>query len=213
VKALSKNVVEEVSSLSDRYSEIITSLSDRIATLEATSVVIKQDLEKQNVEMKKMGGSKVDKTSLGRMEEQTAETIKTLEGLRNELNDQRLAVENLNKALEEEMAGLVQTVEGVSGRRKKLDSTIENLSESKLDKKTFDDFLKKEQVNYESKVTPLKQDIDSLKAGVRQLQEQVNMLGRSVRLMEAEKSLLERRPAEQKGGSGPGKIIEQEISQ
>jgi hypothetical protein len=213
LKALSTNVVEEVASLSDRYNETITSLSDRIATLEASSVVIKQNLEKQKAEMKRIGGAKVDKAAMGKMEEQTAETIKTLEGLRNELNDQRVAVENLNKALEEEMAGLVRAVEGVSGHRKKQESNIENLYESKLDKKTFDDFLKKEQISYESEISPLKQEVDSLKEGMSQLQKQVNTLGRSIRLMEAEKSLLQRKPADQKAGSGPGKIIEQEISQ
>jgi chromosome segregation ATPase len=217
VKALSKDVVEEVSSLSEQYNKVFTSLSDRVATLEASSVIIKEGLEKQRRELEKMGGAKADKEALSKMEEENAETVRALGAVQELLNSQALTLDSLNKALEEEMAGVVLAVEAVRGGEKKRDTEIKKLSEGKMDKKAFDEFLKKGRADDESRLSPLKKEIDSANQGVARLQQQVNMLGRSLQLLQENRTLPDRNPARTSpsGAPTPGKggIIEQEIAE
>ena len=217
VKALSEDVVDKVSSVSDQYNKLTTSLSNRLATLEASAVVTKERLEKQREAIQKISGSKADNESLAKIEDQTAEAIRGLDALQSGLAAQKQAVENLNKTFGEKMAKLVQGFETMTDERKNEASAIKKLSEGKMDKKSFDEFLKKERESTESVIAPLKQELDALKEGISQLQKQVNMLGRSIQLLEAERTLPEKGASKAASTgdakAGPGKIIEQEIAE
>ena len=217
VEALSKDVVDKVSSVSEEHNKLAASLSNRIATLEASAVVARDRLEKQHKELQRTEGSKADKKSLAKIEEQTAEAAKALEAIKNAVDAQRLAVENLDKSFRAQMADLVQGVEAIKGERKDEASAIKRLSDTKMDKKAFDEFLKKERQSSESVVAPLNKELDVLKEGISRLQKQVNMLGRSIQLLEAEQTPSGKSAPQDlsTGGSkgAPGKIIEQEIAE
>jgi len=208
VKSLSEDVVEKVSSLSDQQSELMKSLSNRIGALEASAVITKENEKNQSLEIKNIEASKVDKKVLDQIQNEIAEATKTLKGLQDELNKQQGSVNNLNQALKKDMAGLVKAVEGIRGDRAKQDSAMKSLSERKMDKEVFDQFLKQDRAGYESAIAPLKQ-------GMSQLQKQIDMLGRSIQLLETERTSPDKKPSQKTATdnlpSAPGTIIEQEI--
>lgn len=218
VKALSDDVLDKVSSVSEQYGKLAASLSNRITALEASVVLTKEDLEKQRKEMDRIDRSKADNESLKRIEQQTAEAAGLLHGLREALDAQSLALENLNTAFKAEAASFVQAVDTIRGEmkndRKTQASAIEKLSEVKLDKRTFDQFLKRERESYESVTRPLQREIESLHQELSGLKKQMNMLGRSIQLLEAERAVLNAGPEQAREAApstGSGKIIEQEI--
>jgi chromosome segregation ATPase len=217
VKELSEDVVEEVSSLSERYDEIMKALSDRVATLEASAVIVKDTLKKQHKQIQKIDTAKVDEKALGKIQKQTAEAIKLLEGLTGELDMQKKAIEDTLKRQEEETAKLSQAVETIKSGEASRQAILKKLSKNKLEKETFEEFLKGDRLGYESAVSPMKKELDSVKMDIGRLQHQVDMLGRSIQLLGSENRLPDTRPVGEKAGEalspGSGGIIEQEIAE
>ena len=205
VEALSENMDDKIVSLSHQYSEVEKLLSDSIANLKKTNALIEKDLRKNQLEIKKLTTSKADKKTLEQaIRKEFAQTAKTLEALRNELNGQKQAVENLDATLKKEVVQIVQGIETLKTDRERQDSAIKDLSEHKLDKEDFGNILKDKWSGYQAKISLLRKEIKALR-------DEVSMVS------EAKGAPPKEKPAAATTKDAaiptPGKIIEQEITE
>jgi chromosome segregation ATPase len=218
VEALSENMDDKIVSLSHQYSEAEKLLSDSIANLKKTNTLIEKDLRKNQREIKKLTTSKADKKTLEQaIRKEFAQTAKTLEALRNELNGQKQAVENLDATLKKEVVQIVQVIETLKTDRERQDSAIKDLSEHKLDEEDFGNILKDKWSGYQAKISLLRKEIKALGDEVSKVQRQLNMAVTSNMVSKAKGAPPKEKPAAATTKDAaiptPGKIIEQEITE
>jgi len=220
LEALSENMDDKIVSLSHKYRELEKLLSDSIANLKKTNALIEKDLRKNQREIKKLTTSKADNKTLEQaIRKESAQSAKTLEPLRNELDEQKQAVENLDATLKKEVVKIVQVIETLKTDRQRQDSAIKGLSEHKLDKEDFGNVLKDKWAGYQARISLLRKEIKALKDEVSKVQRQLNMTLTSNMVSKAKGA-----PPKDKGKHAgatkkdaaiptPGKIIEQEITE
>jgi chromosome segregation ATPase len=218
VEALSENLDDKIASLSHQYGELEKLLSDSIANLKKTNALIEKDLKENQRETQKLITSKVDKKTLEQaMQKESAQTAKTLEAVRNELNGQKQAVENLDATLKKEVVQIAQVIETLKANRQRQDSAIKDLSEHKLDKEDFDNILEDKWSGYQAKISLLHQEIKALKDEVSKVQEQLNMAMTSDVMSKTKGATPKEKPAAATTKNAaiptPGKIIEQPITE
>lgn len=218
VESLSENLDDKIASLSHQYGELEKLLSDSIASLKKTNAFIEKDLKENQRETKKLTTSKVDKKTLEQaIRKESAQTAKTLEAVRNDLNGQKQAVENLDATLKKEVVQIAQVIETLKANRQRQDSAIKDLSEHKLDKEDFGNILKDKWSGYQAKISLLRQEIKALKDEVSKVQEQLNMAMTSNVVSKTKGATPKEKPAAATTKDAaiptPGKIIEQQITE
>ena len=218
VEALSEDLDDKIASLSHQYGELEKLLSDSIANLKKTNALIEKDLKENQRETKKLTTSKVDKKTLEQaIQKESAQTAKTLEAVRNELDGQKQAVENLDATLKKEVVQIAQVIETLKANRQRQDSAIKDLSEHKLDKKDFGNILQDKWSGYQANISLLRQEIKALKDEVSKVQKQLNMAMTSNVLSKTEGATPKEKPAAATTKDAaiptPGKIIEQQITE
>ena len=218
VEALSENMEDKMISLSDQYGELEKLLSNSIANLKKTNALIEKDLRENQQETKKLTTSKADKKALEKaIRKESAQTARTLEALRNELNGQKQAVENLDATLKKEVVKIVQVIENLKTDRQRQSSAIEDLSEHKLDKEDFGNILKDKWSGYEAKISLLRKEIKVLKDEVSKVQRQLNMDVTRDMVSKPKGAFPKEKPPSATTKDDviptPGEIIEQEITE
>ena len=218
VEALSENMDDKIVSLSDQYGELEKLLSDSIANFKKTNALIEKDLRENQRETKKLTASKADKKALEQaIRKESAQTAGTLEALRNELNGQKQAVENLHETLKKQVVQIVQVIETLKTDRQRQNSAIEDLSEHKLDKEDFGNILKDKWSDYEAKISLLRKEIKALEVELSKVQRQLNMAITSNMVSKAKGVPPKEKPAAATTKDAviptPGEIIEQEIAE
>lgn len=175
VEALSQNVEDKLTSLSNDYKQLQQSLSESIANLTKVNASIKKDLRGNQAEIKKLTTSKADRKPVEEaMAKESAQTAKALEALRSDLNVRKQAFDNLDATLKKGMAEAVQVIKKLKEDGEKQDSAIKNLSERKLDKEDVGNVLKDKWSSYDATVALLRKEIKALKDETSRLQEQLN---------------------------------------
>jgi DNA repair exonuclease SbcCD ATPase subunit len=210
-KALSEDVVDKVGSLSQQYKTLAESLVERVAALEKSAGSIAKDVKRDKQEIKKLTASKMDKKAIEKaLKEQSAEVAKTLAALQDDLQEQKQAIENLNKTLKKEVAGIVQGIERIRENGRKRESAIKDLSNRKIDKGGLEELLETQRKSYEVTTSLLQKEITSLEKEILELQKQLNIAP----VPEAASMPTEKKPAAE--GSTmptPGKILEQGVAE
>jgi chromosome segregation ATPase len=186
-------------------------VDDKIVSLSNDS----RELEK---EIKKLTTSKADKKTLEQaIRRESAQTAKTLKALRNQLNGQKQAVENLDATLKKEVVQILQVMKTLKTDRQKQGSAIKDLSEHKLDKEDFGNILKDKWSDYQARISLLRKEIKALKDEVSKVQRKLNVAITSNMASKAKGAPSKEKPAgaTTKGAAmpTPGKIIEQEITE
>ncbi len=218
VEALSENLDDKIASLSHQYGELEKSLSDSIANLKKTNALIEKDLKENQRETKQLTTSKVDKKTLEQaIRKESAQSAKTLEAVRNELDGQKQAVENLDATLKKEVIQIAQVIETLKANRQRQDSAIKDLSEHKLDKKDLGNILQDKWSGYQANISLLRQEIKALKDEVSKIREQLNMAMTSNVVSKTQGPTPKEKPAAATTKDAaiptPGNIIEQQISE
>ena len=218
VEALSKNMEDKIESLSGQYGELEKLLSDSTANLKKTSALIEKDLRKHQLDLKKLTTSKADRKTLEQaIQKESAQTAKTLEALRVELDGQKQAVENLGATLKKEMVQIVQLIETLKTDRQKQSLAIKDLSEHKLDKEDFSNILKDKWSGYEAEISLLRKEIKALKNELPEVQRQLNGVKTSNMVSKAKGITSKEKPAtpttKEAAIPPPGEIVEQAITE
>ena len=210
VRSLSENVVDKTASLSNQYTELEKSLS----ALRKSTASIREDLKRNQREMKKLIRSKADKKALEQaMKKHSAEVAETFSELQGVLHDQKQIVESLEGVLRKEVAGIVQAIERARNNAERQDSAINALSKRKIDKQELANILEDNWSGYQTTISILQKEIKSIKEEALRLQEQISTTAGSS-VPEAQTHPKEKSAAETVSDaptSVPSDIIEQEI--
>jgi chromosome segregation ATPase len=218
VEALSKNMDDRIVSLSHHSTELEKLLSDSIANLKKTNGLIEKDLEKNQREIKKLTRSKADNKTLEQaIRQESAQTAKTLGALRNTLNGQKQAIENLDATLKKEVVRIVQVIETLKTDRQRQDSAIKDLSEHKIDKEDFGSILEDKWSGYQARIALLQKEIKALREEVSKVQGQLDMGMTSNMESKAKGASAKEKPSAATTKNAaiptPGDIIEQGITE
>ena len=222
----------EVQTLSEDVLNKAASLSDQYVSLEKTSAVIQERLEKIEGEIKKLNASKMDKTASEMANKRHSEEVaKTFLALQKDVSQQKASLDALAKDLNQrlddaltglrtdlqaqkkEMAKAVKVTENIQNKGQEWASAIRRLSEGKADKEELASLFENERV----KRALLERKIKSLLEEVLWLENRLKLTGKTGETLEAESPKPGEPPVAGTTGSSPapeaGKIIEQEINE
>ena len=216
VEALSENMDDKIVSLSHQFKELEKLLSDKIDNLKQTNALIEKNLKKNLQAIKKLTTSKADKKSIEQtIRKASAQTASTLEVLRKELTEQQQAIENLDAILKKEVVKIIHVRETLKTDRQRLGSDIKDLSEHKLDKIDFGNFLQDKWSDYQAKISLIRKEIKALKDEVYKVQRKLNMAVTGNEVSKANSAPPKEKPAavttRDAAIPAPGNIIDQEI--
>lgn len=213
VRSLSEDVVDKTASLSDQYTELEKSLS----ALKKSTASIREDLKRNQLEMKKLIRSKADKKTLEQaMKKHSAEVAETFSELQGVLHDQKQIVESLEGVLRKEVTGIVQAIERARNNAERQDSAINALSKRKIDKQELANILEDKRSSYQTTISMLQKEIKSIKEEVSRLQGEINMTAGRRTAPEARTHPQKKSAAESASDAPtpvPGDIIEQELNE
>ena len=216
VDELSETLDDKIVSQANQFRELEKLLSDKIDNLMQTNALIEKNLKTNLQAIKKLTTSKADKKSLEQtIRKASTQTASNLEVLRKELTEQQQTIENLDAILKKEVVQSIHISETLKTDRQRLSSSIKDLSEHKLDKKDFDNFIKDNLMDYQAKISQIRKEIKALKDEVNKIQRQLNMDVTGNEVSKTNNVLHKEMPAavttKDAAIPTPGNIIDQEI--
>lgn len=164
-------------------------LTNRIASLEKTTASLQANLKEATTAIKYIRSArKIDN-------KKTASTLavidKTLTSIPKDLENITSNVKDFDHKFSKELANLSQTVNKVKDDLLKIQADIASLSTAKVDKKTLDLALNKQQKTFQQALSRLRSDLEDIKT--------------------APKPVPEAKPAKETVTPKPGTIVEQDI--
>jgi hypothetical protein len=153
VEALSEDVIEKVSSLSEQFKELEESFGKRLSILKDVSVTIQNDVKKSETKLQALAGATIDKktfddaaTGLESLKESMAKQDAAIRGLskklQKELDQEATAIAAFQSDLRvqgERFTETVSMIEDLQQKALKLELKTRLLSENMIDKDTWEE--------------------------------------------------------------------------
>ncbi len=169
VQNLSKDFDTRLYDLSTKYNDIENTLANRAAALEKNFSSLKFRLYKNEHKTKKLDTSKADK------KDQEA-ALKDLENISSQ-------IAALDKMVAQKLGELAASIKNTTNDLIKIRADISTLVTSKIDKKSFDQELQKEQQFQQNKLNQIQTTFDNQ---IRSLQKEIKIIENRIALIQKE---------------------------
>ncbi len=140
-------------------------LTNKIASLEKTTASLQANLKEATTAIKYIRSAR--KIDNKKMASDFAAIDKTLTSIPKDLENLTSSVKDIDHKLSKELANLAQTVDKAKDDLLKIHADIASLSTAKVDKKTLDHALKKQQKTFQQELRRLRSDLKDIKTATK----------------------------------------------
>ena len=140
-------------------------LTNKIASLEKTTDSLQANLKEATTAIKYIRSArKIDNNKIA---SDFAAIDKTLTSIPKDFENLTSSVKDIDHKFSEELANLAQTVKKAKVDLLKIQTDIDSLSTAKVDKKTLDRALKKQQKSYQQELRRLRSELENIKTATK----------------------------------------------
>ena len=140
-------------------------LTNKIASLEKTTASLQANLKEATTAIKYIRSAR--KIDNKKMASDFAAIDKTLASIPKDLENLMSSVNDIDHKFSKELANLAQTVDKANKDLLKIHSDIAALSTAKVDRKTLDHALKKQQKTFQQELRRLRSDLKDIKTATK----------------------------------------------